>query len=135
MLHEEIRRRVRNLGIKGGDFAALVGVSQPKMSGFLRGRSSFDAARMKEIQTTLDDLESFKKYFPIPLGVHDPALLAIALERFRDGLFERFRKAMTATDWERTYTQEHLSLKYPRIFNERPKRPRGRVVTIKEDGQ
>lgn len=119
MLHEHIKARINKLGMKGGDFAALVGVSQPKMSNFLRGRSSFDAARTKEILKTLDDLESFKKYFPIPLGTHDPALLAIALERFRDGLFEPFRKAMRKTDWERSYTPEHLSLKYPRIFKNR----------------
>lgn len=118
MLHENIKERLTKLGVKGGDFAALVGVSQPKMSTFLSGRSSFDAARTKEILTTLDDLENFKKYFPIPMAMHDPKLIAVALERLRDGIFERFLELMQDTEWYEIpeIPEDRLRLKYPKLF-------------------
>lgn len=116
MQHEHIRERLNKLGIRGGDFAALVGVSQPKMSGFLRGRSGFDAVRVKEIVMTVADLEKFKTIFPIPLGVHDPKLLAVALERLRNGRFDEFADVMKQSDW--TTIPEHMEKKYPKIFKQ-----------------
>lgn len=117
MLHEHIKNRVRNLGLKAGDFAAVIGVSQPMMSNFLRGRSNFDPARMKELLAVLDDLESLKKVFPVPVAMHDPKLLAITLERLRAGLFEPFRSTMKQVDWENQVEPEHMSRKYPKLWS------------------
>jgi transcriptional regulator with XRE-family HTH domain len=116
MFHEHIRQRVQKLGIKNGEFAALVGVSAPAFSNFLKGRKEIPDA--KRLDAVLQDLEDLKTYFPIPLGLHDAKLLAVALERFRAGKFNSFRRLTQVVSAsfkireEVTYLRRH----YPKLW-------------------
>ncbi len=113
MLHQHLKQRSLKLGLRGGDLAALVGISAPKMSNYLRGRISLDGAKQKEVIQTLDDLERLRTLFPIPVGCHDVKELAVTLERLREGKFNSFEKLMKAIDWT---TPEGLKRKFPKIF-------------------
>ena len=99
MFHEHIKDRIQRLEIKKGEFAVLAGVSPSALSGFLRGRKEIKDA--KRLETLLSEVESLKKCFPIPLGLHDAKLLGVALERFRAGKFKAFAELTKATDWEK----------------------------------
>ena len=113
MLHQHLRQRSAELGLRGGDLAALVGMSAPKMSNYFKGRITLDAVREKEIISVLDDLERLPHFFPIRIGCHDIKELAIALERLRQGKFNSFEKLMKAISWE---APEGLERKFPKIF-------------------
>lgn len=107
MHHEIVKRKAQQLGLKGGDLAALANISAPKLSNFFRGRASLDEAKLRELGELLNDLESMKTCFPIPIGTHDAKLLALAIERFREGRFNAFRDVMGASDW--TPSSEEMS--------------------------
>lgn len=100
MFHEQVKRQMQTLNLRGGDLAALVNVSAPKLSNFFKGRIELDAAKRKELLGILNDIERLKSYFPVPIGTHDPKLLALAIERLREGVFEEFGIVTTGTDWE-----------------------------------
>jgi hypothetical protein len=115
MQHEHIKHRTQRLGLKGGDLAALVSVSPSKVSEFFRGRRTLDAVKVKEIVGILDDIERLKEYFPVPIGTHDPKLLALTIERLRGGKFEPFCGLMP--DWAGTeFELETLKKNFPKIF-------------------
>ncbi len=113
MLHQNLKQRSLKLGLRGGDLAALVGISAPKMSNFFKGRITLDAAKQNEVIQTLADLERLRAFFPIPVGCHDMKELAMTLERLRQGKFNSFEKLMKAIDWE---TPEGLERKFPKVF-------------------
>lgn len=115
MQHEHIRHRAQRLGLKGGDLAALVNSSPSKISEFFRGRRTLDVAKVKEIVGILDDIERLKVYFPVPIGTHDPKLLALTIERLRTDKFESFRGLMP--NWERMDDELVLLKKnFPKLF-------------------
>jgi hypothetical protein len=115
MFHESIRRRIFVLGLNKGVLAELVGVSAPAMSNFLKGRKQLKD--LKQLGTVLTELESLKKCFPIPLGMQDPKLLALALERFREGKFTKFIELTQSTNW-RPSREDVKSLRrhYPKLW-------------------
>ena len=100
MFHEQVKRRMQKLTLRGGDLAALANISAPKLSNFFKGRIELDAAKRQELLTILNDIERLKSYFPVPIGTHDPKLLALAIERLREGIFEEFGIVTRGTDWE-----------------------------------
>jgi hypothetical protein len=115
MQHEHIKHRTQRLGLKGGDLAALVSSSPSKLSEFFRGRRTLDPVKVKEIVAILDDIERLKEYFPVPIGTHDPKLLALTIERLRSGRFESFRGLMP--DWAGTDDELNaLKKQFPKIF-------------------
>ncbi len=93
MFHENLKRQMQKLNLRGGDLAALVNMSAPKLSNFFKGRIELDAAKRKELLGILNDIERLKSYFPVPIGTHDP-------ERLREGTFEEFGIVTKGTDWE-----------------------------------
>src|SRR5207249_8646070 len=107
-----LKDRCQKLGLRGGDLAALVGISAPKISNFFKGRTALDSAKTKEVTDTLSALERLKNFFPIPIGCHDIRELALALERLRQGKFNSFQKLMAAIDWT---PPEGLERKFPKI--------------------
>lgn len=115
MLHQNLKQRSLKLGLRNGDLSALVGISAPKMSNFFRGRINLDAAKVKELIQTLDDLERLKTFFPVPVGGNSIAELAITLERFRQGKFNSYEKLTKAIEWT---TPEGLERKFPKIFKD-----------------
>ena|SRR5260370_31932156 len=125
MFHQNLKHRAVKLGLRGGDLAALINLSAPKMSNFFRGRSSLDAAKLRELIETLDDLERLKTFFPVPVGGTSVAELAVALDRFRQGKFTSFEKLTKAINWE---TPEGLERKFPKIFKEKKHAYTERVI-------
>jgi hypothetical protein len=115
MLHKHLKERSLNIGLRGGDLAALVGLSAPKMSNYFKGRITLDAGKVKELIQTLEDLERLRTFFPIPVGCHDIKELAVTLERLRQGKFNSFEKLMKAITWD---TPEGLNRKFPKIFKQ-----------------
>ena len=117
MLHQHLKQRSLKLGLRGGDLAALVGISAPKMSNFLRGRISLDGAKQKEVIQTLHDLERLNQIFPIPVGCHDVKEAALALDRLREGKFDKFMGISSTVDWRETLEEtERVTRKFPKIF-------------------
>jgi len=121
MFHEHIRQRVQKLGIKNGEFAALVGISAPAFSNFLKGRKEIPDA--KRLDVMLQDLEELKKCFPIPLGLHDAKLLAIALERYRAGKFNSFKRLTKVVSASLKIKEEIkvLRRRYPKLWKSKAK--------------
>ncbi len=113
MEHKLLKQRAQRLNLRGGDLAALANISAPKLSNFFRGRIDFDAAKRNELVQVLDDLEKLNSYFPITVNTSDAKLLAIALERFRNGRFESFLKLTKAIDWTKP---EGLERRFPKLF-------------------
>lgn len=117
MQHENLKQRMQRVGLKGGDLAALVNVAPSKISEFFRGRRTIDAGKVKEIEEVLRDLERLPQYFPIPVGVHDMKLLALALERLRAGRFDTFHSQMQGTDWSLSVEEKlRVEREFPRVF-------------------
>lgn len=122
MFHENIRQRMTKLNLRGGDLAALANVSAPKLSNFFKGRVELDAAKRKELNEVLSDIEKLKNYFPIPIGVHDPKLLALAIQRLRDGEFQEFAEIMNGTIWDiKQETKESLQRYFFFLFSKKAK--------------
>jgi hypothetical protein len=118
MLHQHLKQRSLKLGLRGGDMAALVGISAPKMSNFLKGRITLDAAKQNEIIQTLEDLERLNQIFPVPVGCHDVKEAALALDRLRQGKFDKFVGISNSVDWSETLEEtERVKRKFPKIFN------------------
>jgi transcriptional regulator with XRE-family HTH domain len=101
MHHEHIRNRAQKLGLKGGDLAALSNLSGSQLSNFFKGRITLDAAKLKELVAVIEDLERLNGLFPVPIGTHDVKLLALAIDRLRDGLFEKYGELTSSTSWIR----------------------------------
>jgi hypothetical protein len=114
MDHNILKQRASNLGLRGGDLAALANLSGPKLSNFFRGRITLDALKRKELVEVLDDLEKLKEYFPVPIGTHDPKEVAVMLQRFRTGRFTSFLRLTKAIDWSEL--PEGLNQKFPKLF-------------------
>ncbi|HXM97164.1 MAG TPA: hypothetical protein VN982_01680 [Candidatus Dormibacteraeota bacterium] len=116
MFHEHIKQRVQKLGIKNGEFAALVGISAPAFSNFLKGRKEVPDA--KRLDVVLQELEDLKKCFPIPLGLHDAKLLAVALERFRAGKFKSFLRLtqVVSANFKIREELKYLRRHYPKLW-------------------
>jgi len=112
MEHKHLKQRCQRLNLRSGDLASLVGLSAPKLSNFFRGRITLDAAKRKDLIQTLTDLETLRTYFPVPIG-GDAGELSIALDRFRAGRFESFRKLTQAINWT---LPEGLERTFPKLF-------------------
>jgi hypothetical protein len=113
MHHEHIKHRAQKLGIKGGDLAALANLSAPQVSNFFKGRITLDAAKLKEVMAVIEDVERLNKLFPVPISSHDVKLLAVAIDRLRDGKFEKFGELTSTTQWTEP---QNLRNKFPKIF-------------------
>ncbi len=119
MEHENLNQRSKKLNLRGADLASLANISAPKLSNFFRGRINLDAGKRKELVQVLDDLEKLNACFPVVVSTSDAKVLAVALERFRTGLFKKFAKATKAIDWA---DPEGLNRKYPKLFAAKTKR-------------
>lgn len=123
MFHEQVKRQMQKLNLRGGDLAALVNVSAPKLSNFFKGRIELDADKRKKLIDALHDIEQLKSSFPIPVGMHDPKLLALAIERFREGKFKPFTDLTKNTSWDvPKETEESLERHYPALFKNKLRR-------------
>jgi hypothetical protein len=117
MQHQHFKQRSLKLGLRGGDLAALVGISAPKMSNFFKGRITLDGAKQKEINETLKDLERLNEIFPVPVGCHDVKEAALALDRLREGKFDQFVGVSSTVNWSETSEEtERVKRKFPKIF-------------------
>jgi hypothetical protein len=117
MQHQHLKHRCLKLGLRGGDLAALVGISAPKMSNFFKGRVTLDGAKQNEVIQTLDDLERLNQIFPVPVGCHDVKEAALALDRLREGKFDQFVGISSTVDWSETLEEtERIRRKFPKIF-------------------
>src|SRR5271157_4437335 len=101
MFHQNLKNRCAKLGLKGGDIAALISVSPPKISNFFKGRAGLASHKEKALLQVLDDLENLRHYFPVPIGTHDIKELALTLERLREGRYETFKDVMEKTSWKK----------------------------------
>ena len=119
MEHTYLKQRAQRLNLKNADLAALSNLSPPRLSNYFRGRVSLDYSKIKELTDVISDFEKLQTYFPVPIGAGDPKLLAIAVERFRAGLFDDFAKLTQSIDWQKP---EGLALKFPKIFIEKTPR-------------
>jgi hypothetical protein len=107
------------LGLKNRDAAMLLGIGASAMSDFLKGRTSFDAARIKNLHLLLDDLETLNKIFPVKVAVHDAKCLALALDRLREGKFKPFHNLSSEIDWTETVEEtQRISRDFPKVFKE-----------------
>ncbi len=112
MYHDQILKRVRELGMSGAAFAAVANMSAPKLSNFFKGRVELPAGKAKELDLLLRDIAALQLCFPIPLEMHDAKWLKLALARFRAGKFRSFRRLTkafaksetdeTIQDWSKT---------------------------------
>ena len=121
MEHKNLKQRAQKLNLRGGDLAALANIQAPKLSNFFRGRINLDAAKRSELGSVLDDLETLNTCFPVVVSTSDAKVLAVALERFRAGLFKSFATATMAIDWA---DPEGLNRKYPKLFATKAKKPK-----------
>ncbi len=122
MFHEHLKTRMTKLSLKSGDLAALANISAPTLSNFFKGRRELDAARCKLLNQTLEEIEQLRTFFPVPIGLHDPKLLALALHRLRTGKFESFRRLTAAVAWKPKEDLKHLKRHHPALFRKKGKR-------------
>jgi hypothetical protein len=118
MEHEHLKQRAAKLGLRGGDLAALANIAGSKLSNYFRGRITLDAAKRNELMEVIVNLEKLKDCFPILLGTHDAKQVAVMLERFRTGKFEKFLELTKSIQWDEP---EGLNRKFPKLFNKMPK--------------
>jgi transcriptional regulator with XRE-family HTH domain len=112
---------MRKLNLKSGDLAALANISAPTLSNFFKGRRELDAIKCKLLDQLLKEIEELKMFFPVPIGLHDPKLLALALHRFRTGRFESFRRLMSVIVWQPREDLKHLKKYHPMLFKKKEK--------------
>jgi hypothetical protein len=122
MEHENLKRQAAELGLRGGDLAALANMAGSKLSNFFRGRITLDAAKRNELMEVIADLKKLKACFPILIGTHDAKQVAVMLERFRTGKFEKFLELTKSIQWDEP---EGLNRKFPKLFKSNTKSPTG----------
>jgi hypothetical protein len=117
MFHEAIRLRAARLNLKGGDLAAMANISAPALSLFFKGRKELDNGKRDELLRILSAVETLRTLFPIPIGVHDPKLLTVAIERLRQDKFSPFRNLTSGIDWSiQAEERESLERHYPKLW-------------------
>jgi transcriptional regulator with XRE-family HTH domain len=122
MFHESLKHRAAKLGLRGRDLAALANLSGSRLSNFFRGREELDTVTRENLVHILDDMEELKKFFPIPIGVHDIKLLALAIWRLQENKFVKFREVMQQANWEPDAAElEHVKRHHPRLFKDENK--------------
>lgn len=84
MFHDRIKQRAQQLGVKNRVLAALVGISAPRLSLYLKGCCELKPGKPEALNHTLNALNALKDCFPIPLGMDDAKALETALERLRE---------------------------------------------------
>jgi hypothetical protein len=90
---------MQKIGLKNRVLAALVNISAPRLSLYLKGCCGLKAGKDKELDNILNALVELQAAFPVTISLDDARELEWWLELLRRRKFEPFRKLTRKTKW------------------------------------